>query len=208
VWNSVTGATDYHFQAATDNLFTSLVADAYLADTTLLQAGLSNNQTYYWRVLARDLTDSSAYSGVFSFTTLLAAPTLTAPSSGAFGQSRTPTLQWNVVGGATDYNVEIADNPSFSPTLYDVNVNTNSYTTPALDYNTLYYWRVNAFNSNNTGNNSSAFNFYTKMETPVLLTPADGAQNQSTTINLTWGAVTGASSYFIQIATDNGFSNI
>ncbi|MBM4176054.1 MAG: T9SS type A sorting domain-containing protein [Ignavibacteria bacterium] len=43
---------------------------------------------------------------------------------------------------------------------------------------------------------------------PTLLSPTNGATGQSTTLTLSWNASSGASTYRLQVATDNGFSNI
>ena len=77
--------------------------------------------------------------------------------------------------------------------------------------NTKYYWRVNATNSAGTSNYSAKFNFTTIIAipvAPVLQTPANGATNQSATLTLTWGAVTGAVTYKVQVATDSLFATL
>ncbi len=43
---------------------------------------------------------------------------------------------------------------------------------------------------------------------PVLATPANNATGQPTSLNLTWNASSGATSYRVQLATDTAFSNL
>jgi hypothetical protein len=46
------------------------------------------------------------------------------------------------------------------------------------------------------------------LDAPELLMPADGAEQVFTKPLLEWGAVVGALSYNVQVATDIGFTNI
>jgi hypothetical protein len=69
-WNASTGATSYHLQLSTDSTFaTTLVDQSALATTSYAAGGLAASTKYYWRVSASNGAGSSAYSGVFSFTT-------------------------------------------------------------------------------------------------------------------------------------------
>jgi hypothetical protein len=45
-------------------------------------------------------------------------------------------------------------------------------------------------------------------EAPAGLTPADASVDQETTLDLSWGAVTDATAYDLQVATDDGFSSL
>src|SRR5207244_735537 len=58
---------------------------------------------------------------------------------------------------------------------------------------------------------SAAFSFTTGCPlpaAPVLSTPANGTTGVANSPTLTWAAVTGATSYSVQVATDSGFTTI
>ena len=71
------------------------------------------------------------------------------------------------------------------------------------------YYTLTAYEYATTGtcyNTSSpaSFNFYTLCDAPISTTPATIGSKSFTA---TWGAVTGASSYKLDVSTDNGFSS-
>jgi hypothetical protein len=80
---------------------------------------------------------------VWSFTTVVAIPTLVAPADKETGVSTSPTLQWGESRGAVSYDVVVSITSGFVPTLVSKNVVGTSITV-ALAANTRYYWRVRA----------------------------------------------------------------
>ena len=69
-WNKAQRATSYQLQLATDSLFANLIInDSTLTDTLRLVSSLSNNVTYYWKVLAKDIAGPSNWSAIRKFTT-------------------------------------------------------------------------------------------------------------------------------------------
>jgi hypothetical protein len=179
-WTAVAGNAGYRILIATTpadmptNPATATCGACTVVDTTsadstsytppsALEAG-----TYFWQVQAIEPSSSSgtaAWSNVSSFTTTvptLAAPTLTAPASGATGVSLTPTFTWTAVTGNAGYLIFIATTQGVLPTNAAVQtcsgcatgtlVSTNSYTPPStpaagnLAAGT-YYWQVKALPS-------------------------------------------------------------
>ena len=69
-WGTVSGAVLYHLQVSSVSTFASTVVDdsAITAGTKAI-TGLVNNTTYYWRVNAKNIGGTSAWSGIFSFKT-------------------------------------------------------------------------------------------------------------------------------------------
>lgn len=80
-WNPSASATSYSLQVSTDAVnFTSPVVNQIgLTTTTYNASGLGNNITYYWHVNAKNVTATSAWSAVWSFTTTTTTAVL--PSS-------------------------------------------------------------------------------------------------------------------------------
>lgn len=69
VWHPSTAASSYRFQIATDDMFTNVVQDSAVADTSFRAAPLSANTKYYWHVCAMNASDTGDYSAPASITT-------------------------------------------------------------------------------------------------------------------------------------------
>jgi hypothetical protein len=83
-----------------------------------------------------------------------AAPILVSPSDGANGITVTPLLTWQAVSLASSYGLQMATNANFTSTIINVaSILQTQYqvTAGSLQYNTVYFWRVNASNGLGTG---------------------------------------------------------
>jgi photosystem II stability/assembly factor-like uncharacterized protein len=69
-WNSVPYATSYNIQFGISNDFTNPIINEKITDTFKILAGLAENTIYYWHVRANKTSDSSDWSGTWSFSTL------------------------------------------------------------------------------------------------------------------------------------------
>ena len=69
VWHSSIAASSYRLQIATDNLFSSVVVDSTVSDTTLQMRILNPSTKYYWRVRAFNASDTSGFANSAYFTT-------------------------------------------------------------------------------------------------------------------------------------------
>jgi hypothetical protein len=79
-------------------------------------------------------------------------PTLGSPAMGSTVSTLTPRLEWNASAGATSYVVHVATDSTFMH-LVGSGSTTNLYSdVPSgwLNWNTTYYWRVNATNAAGT----------------------------------------------------------
>lgn len=93
-WNSVTGATAYQVQVSTSSSFaTTVVDDSSISGTSRVVSTLARNTRYYWRVNARNTSDASGWSAIWSFTTLPAdtTGTLSLNTTIDFPQRNNPT---------------------------------------------------------------------------------------------------------------------
>jgi len=209
-WNSVYSAMAYDVQVSTDSLFGITVADDSSLFVSQKQVnGLAYNTQYFWCVRGKNSSGWGAYSIVWSFYTTLQTPTPQLPANNAINQSITPTLQWDLIDGASTYQVQVAVSSSFSSLL----VVDSSLTSPLraigpLSNNTKYYWRVNAKNVKGATAFSSPAVFTTVVSAtaaPKLAAPLNSAVNQSMNTQLRWNASTGALTYQVQIAADSFF---
>jgi len=90
-----------------------------------------------------------------------AIPNLTLPAN---GQTDTPliiNLEWSNIIEANAYVIEMATDNTFTTNATSNTATNNSFTTPLLDSNTQYFWRVKSTNSCGDSSYSSANSFTT-----------------------------------------------
>jgi hypothetical protein len=156
-WSGVSGASSYDVYFGTASappLVTSVTGTAFQPGT--LSAGV----TYYWRIVARDASNSAS-SAVYSFTTAggsVSGPTLLSPAIQATGVSLTPVMQWTAVPGATVYDLYIGTNPS--PSRIGT-VSSTSVTVSGFRSGVTYYWKVVA-RSSTASSSSDVWSFRTR----------------------------------------------
>ena len=231
-WNAVANATCYLVQVAPDTSFNTATSYTFIPTTTTQQvSSLKANTLYYWRVRAVAGTSAlmSAWSAAWSFTTAKetppappAVPTLLSPTNGASGVARPVTLTWNTVASAVCYIVQVSPDTAFNTaTVYLFTPVKSSQQLPNLKANTPYYWRVASTGSYTASATpvlimsawSTVWSFTTAKETPpqppampTLLSPANGATDVTRPVTLTWNAVSSASCYLVQVASDTAFN--
>jgi hypothetical protein len=159
------------------------------------KSGLVAETDYIYRIRAVNTDGNSDYTDEEGTTTLTeppSPPTLAAPKKGAKGLDLLPTLSWNEPknGEAETYLVQISLDPKFSSLVLDDWTFDTFFEVPefVLDWNTKYYWRVAAQNSEeSTSDWSSVFNFKTAAgpppEAPDML---EGEALPSKQIMLNW----------------------
>ncbi len=164
-WNSVTGATSYTLQQATNASFTGATNVSQSSATSRAFTNQASG-TYYYRVSATNSAGTSGFSNTQSVTvsssTQLQAPVLQAISnpnnSGSF------TVSWSSVPNAQQYVLQEATSASFSnPTTVATTTSTSSQISGKAAG--TYYYRVQAKN----GTTSSAFS--NTVNTTVSTTP-------------------------------------
>ncbi len=70
-WGAVTGATAYDVRVSTTASFASVFSSqTALTALSVSVSGLANSTTYYWEVSAANGSETSAWSGAWSFTTI------------------------------------------------------------------------------------------------------------------------------------------
>ncbi|MFW9914579.1 MAG: hypothetical protein ACFFGZ_03115 [Candidatus Thorarchaeota archaeon] len=120
------------------------VSDCNPSVATILQDG-----TYSWHVRAYDsLGNAGAWSKNSSFylnTTVPNRVVLLSPESGAILEYPTPYLDWEPLGAAETYQVQISNQTDFSTIIQEVNTTNNDFIASLLA-NGTYYWRVRAKN--------------------------------------------------------------
>lgn len=217
-WDSTSPADSYTLQASLDTSFTnnpvfySGITQSFL---NLTNPQLQNNLRYYWRVNATNIAGTGPWSAVFNFTTVLgmpAAPTLLLPLNNATGVSLTPLLDWVEDISATNYQVQISQDSTFSSALWDTTGFAVSQVTVRAGLLTnvqLYFWRVRTTNPVGTGPWSAPYRFTTLLAppgAPHLVDPPNNAIDISTTPMLNWDSVQYSSTFRVQLSTDSTFA--
>ena len=141
--------------------------------------------------------------------------TLSLPNNGQTCFSMTGTLDWSdVFPPICNYRLQIATDANFTAVVHDISgINVSQYVIPAnaLNYNTLYYWRVRARNFVGESTSwSSVRNFRTvnqSLTAPNLLLPVNNATVSVTPV-VSWDSIPFASTYRVRISTDTNFTNL
>jgi fibronectin type 3 domain-containing protein len=186
-WNIVSGAASYKvYRSASADGEYSYVGTSESASYT--DTGLSIGTTYYYKVSALNSEGEESPSGYVSGTTYPGVPTgLTATAwSTSYIQ-----LEWNAVTGATYYKVYRSASYDGAYSLVTT-VTGNSYTNTGLSTGTTYYYKVSAVYAVGEGSLSGYVSGTTYPGVPTGLTAT--AQSTSS-IQLEWNAVTGATYY-------------
>lgn len=152
-WQSVMGATGYHFQVSTNPEFSSYLVNVLGHEMTSYQMnGLTPFTTYYWRVASMGEIGISPFTQDMSFTTgplteLPGIPGLLSPANYATNQPRNPIFRWNSSALADTYWLQVSSDTFFGNLVVNQqNIVGNEFTSPTLAANTLYYWRMAAQN--------------------------------------------------------------
>src|SRR5690606_20017123 len=154
-WISVSGATGYQIDVSENSVFSPIVG-SYSSPSTnpsYVVQGLRPGTFYYVRVRAVNVSQTSGYSPPASIHTVCPPPVATGATQVT---SQSFTANWNIVAGATSYQIDMATNETFSPVLATVNnIGTNAYTFTGLTERTKYFYRVRAVNPSGVSLNSN-----------------------------------------------------
>lgn len=214
-WNKISNAATYEIQVASDAGFTAIVdSSSGLTDTTRLSAAtLQNCQQYFWRVRAKNATGSSAFSTVRNFKVqqaLPSAPSLVSPADAALDVSQNLTVSWTDNGICTSYFIlTVALDTNFTSVFERDSLTATTKQLHTLGSQVKYFWKVEAGNTVGTAP-SPTFTFTTILSPPgipALVSPANADTTVSANVVFKWN-LTNASFYYIQVATDAGFTSI
>ncbi len=220
-WTAVAGASSYEVQVATTNTFANPLAVNVTGITTtsyVVAQALLDNVTYYWRVMAVNNCGVGVYSATRSFKTLIVND---------FSVDATPSPQAICRGGSTTITVNVGKIVNFSgnvtlsvtglPSGVTASFSTTTVAAPGSAILTLnattativgnYNITISGVGSTGTKTKVVVLSVVTTPVQTVQSAPATGATNVSVTPTLSWTAVSGASSYEVQVATTNTFTS-
>ncbi len=215
-WNSVPQAQSYWLQIANSSNFeNTLIADeSGLSQTTFAVSGLSDNNTYYWRLKAERVGSESDWSPVRQFTVNLppAAPLPVAPENGLVGSDTLSVkFQWGPVLSASEFQIQISTTDAFAETFFDEVTSSTEIIITKLNANTTYYWRVRAVNIGGESEWSAVRSLKTIISPPSQVNLANPSNNQNGVLlapNLSWHEAARADRYRIQVSTTQSFATL
>lgn len=199
-WTAVSGATSYFVKRSTTSGGPYTDVASAIAPVSYVDNTATNGTTYYYVVTAQNQGGQGTLSAQVTANPL-AAPTGVGATPGG-GQI---TLNWTAVTGATGYNVK-RSTTSGGPYTTVGTPTSSPHVDPGLTAGTTYYYVITATNSAGAGEsaNSSQVSGVPTVAlaapTGVAATPGDGQ------VQLTWDAVSGATSYTVKRLAANGAS--
>lgn len=211
-WIAAAGSTAYYLDVSTDPLFGSFVGgfnNLNVSNVTGYNVtGLTCNTTYYFRVRAVNNCGTGVSSNVITVLTSAAAgPTAIAATN---VQQDQLDANWGAIGGATAYFLDVAIDPAFVSYVPGyINLNVGLVTTTnvtGLTCGTTYYYRVRAGTACGASANSNTISQAT-ISSPAAPVAALGSALLQTQFTANWVAVPGATTYYLDVATDAAFTS-
>lgn len=211
-WGAAAGSEGYYLDVSTNTNFDGGTfvtgfenKDVGAVTTLAVNTNLFAGTTYYYRIRSYNSGGTSSNSNKITVLTLPAAPV---PSAASSVTGTTFSSNWNSSASATGYKLDVSTDPAFGSFIgvynnLDVN-NVSTYSVTGLTANTTYYYRVKAYNSSGTGENSSNITLLTSPGKPTIQT-ATSASNNGFTAN--WLAAAGAAGYYLDVSVSNTFNS-
>ncbi len=211
-WDIVNGATMYSLQVSTDSAYQNVIInETGIHSNQLNYQNLNAVTGYYWHVKALNNNTKTEWSPSSYFFTILPATNLIIPKDNAGNIATKAVYSWESVQGASEYQIEIAEDSLFTIMHHTKKFSGTSYTCTDLKYNTKYYWRVKAYKQANEGDWSAVRKFKTieqyAVTFPDLSLPADNSYKVPVNANLAWEIAYNAATYNIEVASDDKFSS-
>ncbi len=156
-WDSVSNATSYNLYWSTSNDVSVLDTQIGSVTSPYVHTGLTNGTTYYYVITAVNSGGESSASPEASATPQVAPPVSPTNVTATPGDSQV-VINWDLVLGATSYNIYWSTNPGISLLDNPIVNATRPYTHGGLINDTTYYYVVTAENAGGESNVSSEVN--------------------------------------------------
>ena len=199
-WTAISVAAKYEVYRATSSTG-PFIKLPDVSSPSYTGSGLVTGKTYYYKVRAKFIAGSTVtyggYSAVVPAKAVPATPTVKVAST----TYNSVKLTWAAVAGATKYEIYRASTSTGKYTKL-TDVSSASYTGSGLTTGKAYYYKVRAYRQVNGIKYYGGYSVAVKA-TPLPARPTGlkAAKASSTSVKLTWAAVTGAMKYEVYRAT-------
>ena len=225
IWDMVSGASSYQLYVNDSPEMTSSIWDFNTTLTSVIYpdeaTGLTQGSNYYAWVQPLDdqgesFGEPSAPSSFEIPEDSGLSPTVVNPVSpvNASIYSSIPVFTWESLAGAVNYGIFVYSNADMSEVLWATSsVPSTSVTYPGdavnLQFGNTYFWQVVGINSmgEEMGDRSELVSFDVVSVIPSLVYPV-GDMLENLLPNFSWEFIDGVSSFLVEVALDQGFSNI
>lgn len=174
IWNSISGALNYHLQISTSNSFADNSTDQKFLNENSFKVDSTSqlsNGTYYTRVRAYNSVGYSDWSSTITFTvvvtTLPAIPVLSSPTGALTSTNRNTTFRWNVSDRASSFDIIVSSASNFSVTSFSSSAIQLTTITANLGFNTQYWWKVRGRNDFGVSDYSTTGTFIRSAIDPI-----------------------------------------
>ncbi len=202
-WTPVQNASSYTVQRCnTASCSTGTTTNMAVGDvTTATVTGLTSGTNYWFRVQPDATSINGTWSNIASTTTLqLATPNPT----GVADSGTQLTISWGAIANALSYTLEYSQSATLASGVTSISgITTTNRVLTGLTVGATYYFRLKAVNGALESSWSNINNATTVVPAPTGCTTA---VNSNTAITASWGAVTNATSYILEYASNSGFS--
>ncbi|RLD62009.1 MAG: hypothetical protein DRJ05_01325 [Bacteroidetes bacterium] len=208
----ISGIGEFEYEVSFDDAFTDIYIESSVSgeEFEVACAELFFDTTYYWHVRAIHGLDECEWSETWSFSTM-ASPVLVSPVDGATNQMLDAVNSWEIIenlldeSGVSKYSYQLCTDPNFINPCASLIVDSTSVSMPGLEFGETYYWRVNAFHSNDTSNWSEPWSFEI-INTVILDSPGQGDTTNVSPL-FEWIAQTGIEQYELNYSKSADFTN-
>jgi len=161
-WDLTPRATKYFLQVSKDIDFAEkVISNANIVENKF-QVDFEFETQYYWKVAAANSFGASEWSDIWSFKVRPDKPAIPenlTPLNNSVDEPINTLFTWSVLNGVY-YNLQISQDEDFIFKEYDLEVSDSRWK-GMLEKNTVYFWRIKAINSYESGDWSDVWSFKT-----------------------------------------------
>jgi subtilisin family serine protease/fibronectin type 3 domain-containing protein len=195
-WKTVSNATAYKVERSLSS--SGGWSEVYSGnELSFTDAGLNSNTKYYYRVYALNYYVLSGASSFVSATTQAEIPATPLNIKASALNNAAVRISWDTAVHATNYRVEFFDSAKNRWTAVGTTTS-NSFQHNNLKSSTTYQYRVIALSKAGESLPSNTVTISTPVALPKSPTGLKGTIIDSSTIDLSWKTVDGASSYRLE----------